>query len=447
MKARPTRARVSLVFPLLACVVFPAFRVGDVVQRHSRFSPIDEAQHWDYVQRVASGGVPRLGDRLRDESLREWACRGLAFDGMILPACSAPSYSADAFPGRGFQYEAQHPPLYYALSAALTWITDGLLGLGPVRGVRVTGILWLAAGLLLTWKTGRLLEIPATALAAVALLAGSAPVVVYHAAIVSNDAMAVFCGALVCWVAARIHVDHGGHVAAATAVGVFSALVKATFAIPCVLVGGFLLWQGRPDAFRKSSGPADAWARYGRGGLGLLLGSVLSTVAWVLVGRALGTMTSAEMPAFDFLRKGTVGLASIAREALLVLSPLTDAYSPFTATSPDLSAVLAFFLRLLVLGAALSGCFAARGRDWWQVVGPAAVAGLYAGGFVLGVGMWRIQNAAPGLSGRYGLAVVPLLLLVLGAAVQGRTARVALLTGSGLYAIVTAWIQLQTPLA
>ena len=69
--------------PLLFCVVLPTAVVGNVIQRHSQFSPIDEGAHFDYVERLYSHGIPVLGDRLLPSTLKEIACRGTALPGIV----------------------------------------------------------------------------------------------------------------------------------------------------------------------------------------------------------------------------------------------------------------------------------------------------------------------------------------------------------------------------
>ena len=49
-----------------------------------------------------------------------------------------------------------------------------------------------------------------------------------------------------------------------------------------------------------------------------------------------------------------------------------------------------------------------------------SLAALYIGGVLLGLGLWWTYNVDPGLVGRYGLSVAPLLALSLVAAVRGK---------------------------
>ncbi len=399
-RAQSHRFLVAALVPVFICVLFPIVRVGNVVGRHSRFSPIDEVAHWDYIQRLSIGEFPRMGDRLRAETLREAACRGVALPEMVLPPCGARTLFPDDFPGRAYQYEAQQPPLYYALSIPLSLLTGDLFGLGPVRGTRLTGAFWLATALLLTWRTGRILGVARTSLSAAILLVASAPVVTYHASVVSNDAMVLFGGALVCYAAARVHVGTEHVTWLATVSGVVAAMVKTTCLIPCVILGSLLLWAGRPWTAREPAATsAEASRRYRRGGLGLILGALLPTAIWVGLSRSLATIPLEQIPAFDVLQGKPVNLLVIAREALLVLSPLTDAYTPFAAPFPNTYRVLAILLRVLVLGTALTGCLVWAKRGWWHDVGPVVVAGLYLGGVVLGIGIWRAYQVDPGLFG------------------------------------------------
>ncbi len=66
----------------------PAVLVALQIDANRAFSPIDEAVHFDYVERVASGELPRQGQLLLPSTLRVYSCRGLAF-GAQLPPCGS----------------------------------------------------------------------------------------------------------------------------------------------------------------------------------------------------------------------------------------------------------------------------------------------------------------------------------------------------------------------
>jgi hypothetical protein len=66
------------------------------------------------------------------------------------------------------------------------------------------------------------------------------------------------------------------------------------------------------------------------------------------------------------------------------------------------------------------------------VLGLISLGTLLAGGFAFGIGLRQTYSIDPGLSGRYGLAMVPLLVLVLVASVRGRWAERGVWTLGGL---------------
>ena len=110
-------------FPvILVCVIAPLVLVASIVQRYTVFSPIDEAAHFDYVQRLPGSGIPVMGDTMLQSSLEIIACRGSDLPGLVLPKCGTNEVKPEAFPGQGLQYEAQQPPLYYLTAAPLAWV-------------------------------------------------------------------------------------------------------------------------------------------------------------------------------------------------------------------------------------------------------------------------------------------------------------------------------------
>ena len=223
--------------PLLFCVVLPTAVVGSVIQRHSQFSPIDEQAHFDYVERLYSHGLPAVGDPLMESTLREIACRGTALPGIVTPPCTSPTFTAKDFPGEGYQYEAQQPPLYYAVTAPVAKVMEKVAGLGPVGSARMMGVFLLIAGLLLSWHVAQLMKIPRlTSLAGIAVM-GLSPTVVYYSAIVNNDSAGILCGALVCLVAALAHTKQRSHAKHAVAIGIVCALTKSVFILPAVIIG------------------------------------------------------------------------------------------------------------------------------------------------------------------------------------------------------------------
>ena len=156
LRDRVFPSRVALAIALVVCVVVPIVLVSLQIHENPKFSPIDEGAHFDYVDRVAEGSIPRQGQRLLRTTMRELVCTGTDLPGLEVPPCDAARLPYDRFPGGAHQYEAQQPPTYYAITVPLRWVTENVLQVdNKLDATRATGIFWLVAGLLLLWAAGR----------------------------------------------------------------------------------------------------------------------------------------------------------------------------------------------------------------------------------------------------------------------------------------------------
>jgi hypothetical protein len=155
----------------------------------------------------------------------------------------------------------------------------------------------------------------------------------------------------------------------------------------------------------------------------LLIGGAASAVTWVVVSQKLSLVNPRTFAVFDILRTHPVGLALIAGEALSLLAPATGSYDPFrlhqSVQSANLAIIAATLLMYLLVAGGLAGLFVRR-RQWFHWMGLVTVPLLYVGGVALGISIWRTYNTDPGLSGRYGMSLAPLLALSLCAACRGK---------------------------
>ena len=185
----------ALLLAVLICVVAPSSLIAAHIHENPHLSPIDEAAQFDYVTRVAHGSVPRLGQRLLPATFKMISCTGTAFAGHLAPPCPG-SADPNAYAGGGFQYEAQQPPTYYAVSVPLRWVGVHIFGWQSLAAARLTGALWVSVGLLLLWMAAALLGVSTRRRVPAVLLLATAPAVIYQASIVSNDAPALLAGSL-----------------------------------------------------------------------------------------------------------------------------------------------------------------------------------------------------------------------------------------------------------
>lgn len=415
-----------MAIALFTCVVAPATLIGLQIDANPKFSPIDEAAHFDYVERVANVDVPRQGQRLLPSTLRELACRKSALESLRSPPCDTPTLDYEQFSAT-YQYEAQQPPTYYALTVPMRWAAQKVLGIdSKLDATRAPGIVWLVVGLLLLWAAGRVMAIDPLPLGASLLLIVVAPNVVYGTATVTNDVTALAAAGLVALVAALAYRRGGPRAGIALFVAGFAAAsLKTTNLFAVVTLAA--LFAVAALAGREGAEPwTAALRRWLRDGGALLLGGLLATALWALMHRSRALIDLSDEPTFEVLRNSprTVGL--VIREATELLRPLTGLSGGFVPLSPDtlnqnVQAPLYALLSFLLIGTGLSGLFVAP-RRWPHALGLIAVPALYLGGVVFGLGLILTYDIDPGLAGRYGLSLAPLILVALAASLADRWA-------------------------
>jgi len=215
--------------------------------------------------------------------------------------------------------------------------------------------------------------------------------------------------------------------------GAVIASFKLTDLLPVVLLSVLFL----ADAFVPTPVPGVDPAPEGavaalrwwwpRGGA-LLVGGVVGAIAWLVIERQLALLDPRDLPTFSVLRTMPVTLSLIMKESLLMMQPLTGSYdlfrttdqlaSPSSALSLNLQAVMATLLSYVLVAGGLAALFVRR-REWFHWMGLLCLPVLFVGGIVLGESLHLIYDIDPSVSGRYGLAVVPLLVVALVASVRG----------------------------
>jgi hypothetical protein len=414
-----------VVVALFVCVLAPTALVALQIHENPKFSPIDEAAHWDYVKRVAGGSIPRIGQQLKPSTLREIVCRGTDLDGLVLPSCSSRHLSSRSFPGDGAQYEAQQPPTYYAVTVPLRWFGKDVLGMADVTATRAAGILWLTVGLLLLWSAARIVELDVPVIGAGILLLATAPVVIYHTAVISNDVPSILGGSLVALLGALAWKRPGRWTVPVLGLAGFVLVsIKTTELFPVTVVAAlFLLRAGaevgpwnRQNWFGNLKPVARRWWRDGGA---LLLAGLSAAAIWIFVNRGLALIDPKQLGTLGALRTHPTTPALILRETILLLGPTTDSFVSTGTLGSNLQVVLADLLRFLLIAGALAGLFVSP-RRWSHWLGLLIIPVLLAGGLMFGLGLRINYNIDPSLSARYALPAAPLLILTLIAVVRGR---------------------------
>jgi hypothetical protein len=427
--------RRALIIAIFTCVVAPTTLAAVHIHENPVLSPADEAAHFDYVTRLAHGGFPRIGQLLQPSTLRIIECRRTGLRGLVIPPCNTVP-KPDRFPGGGEQYEAQQPPAYYALTVPLRWLAVFVFGFSDLTGTRATGIVWLVLGLLLLWVACRVLEIDPMRIGVIILLIVVAPVTIYSASNVTNDAASIATGGLVLLVGALAW-KHPGRwtLPVMAAAGAFVVQCKLSDALPVVVVAGLFAIAAVQHRHKRgliSRGGGDALRYWGSTGGALLCGAVLSAGVWVATSNSLAIVDPRNLAVFDVLRTHPVSLTLILRESLTMIGPLTESFNAFrsgpgagpqgSAMSIDLAGISAKLFTYLLVAGGLSGLFV-RPRKWFHDMGLLTLPALYLGGVILGLSLHWTYNIDPSLSGRYGLALGPFLAIALVASAEGQWVR------------------------
>lgn len=460
-------SRAAALVCALVCVAVPVSLVVIHVERSPSFSPQDEVESFDYVQRVSELTLPRLGQQLLPSTNAQLRCVGrqpIIFSKQLFSTTVPPCRGATAAQINRFyhspadaQYEVQQPPLYYALTALARWPLMSLAGLSPLPATRLVGALWLAATLLMLWIAARLIGIDWRVTAAGALLLAAAPTVVLSASMVNNDIAALFAGGVVAVSAAvawRLpdRLPWWGF----AGVGVLAVALKETGALPVLTVSGLLCADACARARSTASGtrellrsgPFRSWLRSGGA---MLLGAGGVLIVWSIAFHALALMNPTSFAAVRINTDGHSGVADLAGNALAMLQPLTNTpmwpyrwsgSGPITVgfwtfRSTQLTSQLLASLPLIV---AASWIFSRR-RTWCQWLAAASMLVLFLGGWALGISIMLTYHYNTRLPGRYGLSMAVLLVLAVIGVLEGRLSRL-LFSGFALalYALALSYI-------
>jgi hypothetical protein len=238
MPARPRLAALPLLAVIGVGVIFSVIHVLS----YPRLSPVDELAHLDYMYRSPTMLVP--GDKVEQQAMRTQACRGVDAEGFDPNPCPPGKvYDADIYQEKGYNTAATNTPIYYTADRAVAEVirlatpVDNLFIAG-----RLTGAVWLALGLVLTWLAGRRLGIGRLPLGAVLGLLVASPAVTYPSATVTPDSLGLAGGAAVLLMALRWEQrPTRGRAAALVATAVVVSLIKLTFFAVVPAVALYLL--------------------------------------------------------------------------------------------------------------------------------------------------------------------------------------------------------------
>lgn len=140
------RHRVEVIL-----VLFSLLFGGAVTVLHDQTaSPIDELVYIDYLNKVPTQGMVFEGEKFGPEVAELVGCEGVFPFGTLGLSCpsAGPSTGNDGMPNEGFTTGAAYTPVYFWLTRTLASPLE-LFGVESVTAWRMTGLIWLAAGMVL----------------------------------------------------------------------------------------------------------------------------------------------------------------------------------------------------------------------------------------------------------------------------------------------------------
>ncbi len=408
---RATAVVVLASLALAACVVLLHMRA------YSTLSPIDEFQHLDYLDSASRLDPVQPNETVGELAMREEACRGVDSPGFVTPPCRDPELRPEQFQELGINSAATHPPTYYAVTGWAARVVDELPGVSSFLAAgRATGVLWLAAGLALTYRLGRRLGASRSAAAGTLLLLAGTPIVIHSTAVVTNDAPALAIGALVVLTALSVlerRISPAwlvGAAALATSVKVTNLLVVGVVFLMLILARRS---GADPDASRpKRSRGAGSHAapRWGVAAIVVVAG-LIPPLVWNGIAGAMAIPATAVPPMVTQFQVPSIGIGEIFGNVFSVVSPVQNAYLPALLQKPGIALLVAVLNLLILTALAAAAWFPMDGRV--SQVGLATLVGMLVAGPVFVLLVYVSSHSYFAIPARYGLSLLPAAVAVL----------------------------------
>lgn len=424
--------RLDAVLGLLLCLLSIA-SVSFFVRDYRAIGPIDELQHIDYAARVSRGDLVELGTKVGTTAMREEACRGIDAD-FQPPPCDARRLRPEQFQEEGYNTAAAHPPTYYLVSGVMARMM-GFVGVDSfVTALRLTGGVWLAAGLVTTYLLA--LRLGARRVPAFSICLGLlfTPLVIYTAGTANNDAPAVFVGALAVLLTVKVREEELPAYVLAIA-GFVVGGIKATNLVVLGLCLGLLVLRGMRSA---DTGRRSRLLVAG----GWLCGStVITLLGWNAVVALTTVIPASEIPMTRRFVIQRLQVRHVVSQALAGVPPTATAYRPGFLGNIEVS----IWTRMLDVGIVAATAIAAVAEKGGALVrrigGLSLLAMLAVGPFFVVLNYVQYHTFVP-IPSRYGMALLAPALAAFAAAVRRRVTMFAVagVVAYGVTMVATALV-------
>lgn len=434
---REPRRRLALVALLLALVSLGLSLLS--VINAPRLSALDEATHIDYAYRLSHGELTYSGEPLSRYTTNAWACRGQA-NIPKLPACgSNPPNSA--FPANGLQYNAFHPPLYYAITGVTAGALAGLFDQDFITVARALGGLWLFAGMLAMYLTLRYWRVDWLWALGGTLLLPLIPSLLHASSIVTNDAPALLSGVAAFFLLGRWVVYHHDGWVLPLVITIAVAATKAisTTGLLAVALTFFLIGIAR-------------WrSREARAGAPLIRNSVLMGMAVIVVQLGWAAIQNGREVANYVSPVGGINTAKVVGSpfdewvsTVLDGARLGSNYYLDPAVSSPYLVGWVLLITSIIAATGLVGLALFRRRSPEWIAAATLVLGSLMYPLIVQVQAYLDGEYFPGITNRYGTTLIPLAVGVLTLVVAAKNLRITsgVMLALGTTAVLTATLGL-----
>ena len=257
MKWRKNANYLTNTLCFVVIIVLPVLYFGLAQYKfNSSYSIFDEITHISYAWSISHGELPAQGDSDSAVILNDWSCSGQ--ENVPLPACNSGAAPED-YPNQGQQYNYFHPPLYYAITGFIARVCNTVM---PVltfsQYARLLSIVWMVLGNIALFFALKQWRVDIVYRLSVIAIVPFIPVLLNSGTAVTNDAPALICGAAVLWVAANFFVDRKPFYLPAIVTIAVCGSIKGTMVFPflamaamLVLLGIITYWKGDRNQGRQ----------------------------------------------------------------------------------------------------------------------------------------------------------------------------------------------------
>jgi len=400
-------------------------------------SPVDETQHIDYMIKAGDLEFPNLREQIGQEAMREVACRTIDFPQLMLPACGLDSYDPNDFPDNGVNTATGQFPVYYLVTGLSAAVIAGLPGIeSEVTAGRLVGSGWLAGAICVIWYLLALFAVPRAQRAIVCAIAMATPLVLFHASTINPDSVLLLTGSLA--LLAAVQFERGRFPGWGLIVTMIALIVvEPTNALPGALIVAYLgirVTFDQGESARRRAVPLAGLVAL------LIARSGLYDRARSALPAATDDSTFPRLggrPAYETLRVDGVSIERVASQVGSLFTPVDNLYrAPHFADQYIANVVQ--FTDWLLIGLLIAAFMVYVNERRSMTLAGLTIAALMAAGPLYTFYYAYFSSVDFAAPGRFGLPLVPALLVASATAIRTRTAVIVSASVAGLVVATTS---------